>query len=200
MFFKRARKKTYTDTELITLYKNSGEVQWLGELFDRYMDLVFGVCMKYLKDEDDAKDAVMQVFEKLVEALLNHEVENFKGWLAMIARNHCLMHLRSRQSKTGKEAAMLKIDDLPGMENSWAVHPDYEESAGTRENSLTVLEAGIEALPAEQQQCIRLFFIESKSYKEVAAQTGFELNKVKSYIQNGKRNLKIYVEKHDDTG
>jgi RNA polymerase sigma-70 factor (ECF subfamily) len=59
------------------------------------------------------------------------------------------------------------------------------------------LEKCIETLGDEQKQCVKLFYLQEKCYKEITESTGFDMNKVKSYIQNGKRNLKICMEKNE---
>jgi len=180
--------KAETDSELVAQYKRSGDLAVFGELYNRYMSLVFGVCLKYLKDRDDSKDAVMQIFEKLVVSLREHEVLNFKSWLYTTARNHCLMHLRSKKGKNFQEIS-------PGlMESDAAMH--LEDEPETEVNILK-LEKCIELLGEEQKQCVKLFYIQQKSYKDIILITGFEDSKVKSYIQNGKRNLKICMERND---
>ena len=168
-------------------------MQVLGLLFKRYTHLVFGVCLKYLKDEDESKDAVMQVFEKLVTDLKKYPVENFKSWLHTVAKNHCLMQLRSQkgrhfQSFPGDE------EGLEIVESYTALHPGNEG----KEEKLVLMEKAIQALNDEQRTCVQLFFLEEMSYQEVSLKTGYSLLQVKSYIQNGKRNLRIFMEKHDE--
>ena len=175
-----------SDNDLIHLFK-SGEKAALGVLYTRYTALVFGTALKYLKDRDDAKDAVMQIFEKLNQSLHQHEVANFKSWLYVTTRNHCLMQLRSRKGKDTKEITpnLMESDFLLHLENE----PEMEEN-------LSKLEKCIEELGQEQQQCVKLFYIKEKCYKDVASDTGFDLGQVKSFIQNGKRNLKICMERN----
>jgi RNA polymerase sigma factor (sigma-70 family) len=183
--------RNLSDAELVTKYKETGENICVGELFRRYMHLVFGVCMKYLRDEDKAKDLQSHIFERLLNDLLKHEVANFKGWLFSVAKNHCLMHLRSNQSllKNQKE---LKKDLQTYMESGFELHlnPVLE-----KESQLSKLELGIQQLNEEQRICVDLFYIREKSYREIVEATGYSLNDVKSYIQNGKRNLKLFMEK-----
>ncbi len=176
-----------SDLELIELYKESGELAHWGKLYSRYTSLVYGVCLKYLKDRDEAKDAVMQLFEKLITTLLNHEVENFKSWLYVTARNHCLMQLRSQKGKRMEEFSPRL------MENQFLLHLEEEPEM---EQNLTKLERCIATLVDDQQQCVRLFYLQEKCYKDITGLTGFDLNKVKSFIQNGKRNLKICMERN----
>ncbi len=179
--------KQLDDQELILRYKESGNLSILGELYNRYMPLVFGVCLKYFKDREESKDAVMQIFEKLVSSLREHEVANFKSWLYVMSRNHCLMYLRARKGKNFEE-----ITDAH-MESGNQTHL---EDGSEMESNLSKLENCIEQLVAEQKTCIRLFYIQQKCYKEIVTLTGFDDNKVKSYIQNGKRNLKICMDQN----
>jgi RNA polymerase sigma factor (sigma-70 family) len=177
------------ELELLAEYRSTGDLELLGKLYEQYMPLVFGLCLKYFRDEEQSKDAVMQIFEELVKKLRVHEVANFKAWLYTLSRNHCLMVLRS-----SSKHEMLSIDEN-FMENEAFVHLNLEDDT---EEKLSIMAKCIEDLPSEQKVSINLFYIEQKCYKEVADQTGFELNKVKSYIQNGKRNLKICIEKNSE--
>jgi RNA polymerase sigma factor (sigma-70 family) len=185
--FAQGNYKKETDEALIALYKQSGELAIVGELYNRYTALVYGVCMKYLKDREESRDAVMQIFEKLMESLKDHEVNVFKAWLYVTARNHCLMQLRSRKGKNFEELSPFL------MENGENGHL---EQGFEVENNLTKLEKCMDELGNEQKQCVQMFYLEQRCYKEITEFTGFDLNKVKSYIQNGKRNLKICMEKN----
>lgn len=176
-----------TDAELLVLYKREGELEVLGELYNRYMSMVYGVCMKYLKDREESRDAVMQLFEKLIDSLKQHDVTYFKSWLYVTARNYCLLHLRGRKGKQFEEISPLL------MESDSLLHLDEEPDM---ESNLTSLERCIETLVWEQKQCVQLFYLQQKCYKEIVGLTGFDDNKVKSYIQNGKRNLKICMENY----
>lgn len=175
------------DLELVRQYQRTGDMACLGDLFERHTELVYLVCMKYLKDEEESKDATMQIFENLVESLKRHEVNNFKGWLHITAKNHCLMLLRSHKSR--KKAA-LKQEQPDAVEMATDLHLTEGEQ---QELALQALEKGLTSLPEEQRTCLELFYLQHKSYKAIAEETGCELSKVKSYIQNGKRNLKIYL-------
>lgn len=156
--------------------------------------MVLGLCFKYLKDEDEAKDAVMQIFEKLMRDLLKHEVQYFKSWLYTFSKNHCLMIIRSRQSKLKKEMD-LKVHASSFMETDTSGHLNVYEA---KEEELGALEKALEELNHEQSTCIRLFYLKEKSYQEVAQITGYTMNEVKSFIQNGKRNLKLKLEKNSE--
>jgi len=180
-----------TDKELLAKYHIVHDNRWLGILLQRYTLLLLGVCMKYLKNEDDAKDSVQQIFLKVIEELQKYKVEYFKSWLYMVAKNHCLMKLRGRQSKMPVEltekmtAAQEETTDWQEMvQNDW---------------TLETMETSLKELNPEQQQCVTLFYLEKKSYREISDITGFTSLQVKSYIQNGKRNLRILIEKKLNT-
>lgn len=175
------------DLTLIQHYKKSGDLEILGQLFSRYTSLVYGVCLKYLKDREEAKDAVMLLFEKLVYSLKEHKIENFKSWLYVTARNHCLMQLRARKGKFNEQLS------VQVMESELVLHLDEEPEL---EQNLGKLEKCIEQLADDQKWCVQLFFLQEKCYKDITGITGYDLNKVKSYIQNGKRNLKICMERN----
>ncbi|NQY10914.1 MAG: sigma-70 family RNA polymerase sigma factor [Flavobacteriales bacterium] len=174
-----------SDSMLLKHFKLSGDLEELGELYQRYMHLVFGVCLKYLRNKDDSEDAVMQIFEKLVVDIPRFEIDNFKSWLHVTARNFCLMQIRSKKTKSGLESS---FDD---MELAVPVHHIDEPSI---ESDLQAMERCMEKLPVEQKNCVDLFFLQEKSYRQIVELAGFELKKVKSYIQNGKRNIKNCLE------
>jgi RNA polymerase sigma factor (sigma-70 family) len=181
--------KDLSDTELIAEYKKSGDKIFVGILYKRYSHLVMGLCMKYLKDQDEAQDAVLNIFTKLFDDLLKHNVEYFKSWLYTFTKNHCLMNLRSAQSKL-KRNLEYREDVKTFMETSEEMH----QNANKREQEYVALEKALAELNEEQRACVELFYIKDKSYNEIAELTGYPVNSVKSYIQNGKRNLKIKLE------
>lgn len=187
MMLSEENYKRLGDNELIQHYKGSSDLKILGELYNRYMTLVYGVCLKYLKDREESRDAVMQIFEKLVISLKEHTIEHFKSWLYVTSRNHCLMQLRAKKGKNFQEISvhLMESDALTHLEEE----PEME-------SNLSKLEHCIEQLAMEQKHCIKLFYMQQKCYKEIVEVTGFDDNKVKSYIQNGKRNLKICMEGH----
>lgn len=185
-FIKNIPNNDLSDTELISAYKKTVDKASLGKLYGRYMELVFGVCLKYFKDAERAKDAVMDIYEELCTKLLQHEVGNFKAWLAVVARNYCLMQLRSPKN--------LKLTEFNADFMQTAQQTHLKNAVLEKEEHFVKLEQCIEALPADQQQSIQLFYLQKKCYNEIAALTGYEWSKVRSYIQNGKRNLKLCLE------
>jgi RNA polymerase sigma-70 factor (ECF subfamily) len=177
-----------SDLDLVLLYKESGQTDILGTLYQRYMDLIYGVCLKYIKDPEDAKDCVINIFEELVEKLRKHQVENFKSWLYQVARNHCLMRLRSE-----KKMPFAKIDvSLVQTEENLHLNGALE-----KEENFKKMEYCLEQLPVDQKKVIELFYLQAKCYNEIAELTQIEWNKVRSYIQNGRRNLKLCMEKNN---
>ena len=176
-----------SDVELLASYRRTGDIRLVTELYQPYMQMVFSVCYKYLKDEEESKDAVMNIFEKMVSDLKIHEVQNFKSWLHSVARNHCLMLLRSERVFVSETEILHWNDENEEQEQQENLDLDV---------SLTALEKCMETLVYEQKVSVNLFFIEEKCYREISEHTGFEFNKVKSYIQNGKRNLKICMDKN----
>jgi RNA polymerase sigma factor (sigma-70 family) len=177
---------TETDKELVAAFKQSGDTNYLSTLYQRYMDLVFGVCLKYFKDAESCKDAVMDIYEELNTKLRLHEVDNFKGWLHVLARNYCLMQLRSPKNMKTTE---FNADFMQSVENT---HLNGEVLE--KESNFVKLEQCLDTLQEEQKQSVQLFYLENKCYNEIAAITGYDWNKVRSYIQNGRRNLKLCMD------
>ena len=177
-----------TDQELLDRYYRDRDNQWLGILLPRYTMLLFGVCMKYIKQEEEARDCVQQVFIKIITELPKYRVEYFKSWIYTIARNHCLMKLRDRQ---GRPAA-LSEDMLAAWDEDRDTNPHVE-----KEQLLGLMGQALEELGKEQKLCVILFYLEKKSYQEITGITGYTLMQVKSHIQNGKRNLKLLMGKRE---
>lgn len=159
----------------------------LGELYQRYMELVYGVCLKYYKDPEPAKDAVMMIFEELVSKLKKHDVDNFRGWLHQVAKNHCLMQLRTPKN--------LKTVEFKGelVQSEDNVHLN---GIMEKEENFLKMESCLGTLANEQRDTIRMFYLEGKCYNEIVEATGLEWNQVRSLIQNGRRKLKICMEKN----
>ncbi len=174
------------DKQLLDKFYTEGNNYWLGILLQRYTLLLFGVCMKYLKNEEDAKDCVQQIFLKVISEVQKYKVDYFKSWLYMIARNHCLMKIRDRQGKIPVELT----DNLLTPEEAY-----NKQNLVEKDRTLALIEEGLHELNEEQKLCITLFYLNKKSYQEIADITGYNLLQVKSFIQNGKRNLKLIVEK-----
>lgn len=176
--------KESSDDELLHRYVQTADLTYFGELYDRYLHLVYGLCMKYLKSSEDSKDAAMEIFEHAAKTVLEKEITHFKSWLYIVSKNHCLMQLRKQKSIEEKNLQIF-------MESASMVH--LNDEAGIEED-LEALTACIETLKAEQKRCVSLFYLKKKSYREVESITALSLKAVKSAIQNGKRNLKTCVE------
>lgn len=172
------------DKELLSKFYNDSDNRWLGILLKRYTMLLLGVCMKYLKDEEEAKDAVQQIFLKVITELPKYKVDFFKSWLYMIAKNLCLMRLRDRRTPA-------ELTDKVEASEEYNSRTELLE----KDKTLSMIEEGLQELSYEQNVCITLFYFAKKSYQQITDITGYNLLQVKSYIQNGKRNLKLIVEK-----
>jgi RNA polymerase sigma-70 factor (ECF subfamily) len=181
--------KSLSDAELVNEYRRLGDNTYIGVLFERYSLFLVAVSMKYLKDEDEARDAAMQVFEKLLNDLKKHEITHFKSWLYSVVKNHCLMQLRSEKAHLNHEKN-IKYEMGKVVELNSFLHPDHNKE---KEMQLQKMEEGMKTLNEKQRKCIELFYLQEKCYEEVAKETGYSMNEVKSHIQNGKRNLKIYL-------
>lgn len=176
-----------SDQELLEKFYADRDNTWLGILLQRYTLLLLGVCMKYLKNEEEAKDTVQQIFLKVIQELQKYRVEYFKSWLYMVAKNHSLMRIREKQGKATAEltdrvsaTAQVETDRIQLLEN---------------DHTLSLMEEALKELNPEQRLCVTLFYLQKKSYQEVSEITGFSMLQVKSHIQNGKRNLRILIEK-----
>ncbi len=187
-FIKRLPKqKAPSDATLIQNYKTHNDNAALAELFERYSYLVFCVCLKYLKAEEDSKDAVMEIFQKLTAELKKHKIDNFKGWLFTVTKNYCLMTIRSKEKK------FIRLSEFEENDGIFVEYPGWEHlysDINKEELQNSNLEAAVNQLNEAQRVCIQLFYFEEKTYRKIAEATGFEVKRVKSYIQNGKRNLK----------
>ena len=186
LFVNTGKYDHLSDQELLTKFHADHNNEWLGILLQRYTLLLLGVCMKYLKNEEEAKDSVQQVFLKAIQELHKYKVEFFKSWLYMVAKNHCLMKLREKQGKIPTE-----------LDSQAIAAPEETDRKKLEEtdHTLDLMENALQELNKEQQQCVTLFYLQKKSYSQISEATGFTLLQVKSYIQNGKRNLKILIEK-----
>lgn len=183
------KKNSYShisDSELLEKFYEAHKNQWLGILLERYTLLLLGVCMKYLKNEELAKDAVQQIFLKVIAELHKYKVDYFKSWVYMVARNHCFMQLRDKTSKFTRE-----ITDAVHLADE-TIHTSLHIE---QDHLLAQVSNSLDELNNEQKTCVTLFYLQHKSYQEITDATGYSLLQVKSYIQNGKRNLKMLVEK-----
>lgn len=176
-----------TDAQLLELYHKDGNNEWLGILMQRYTLLLYGVCMKYLKNEEEAKDAVQQIFLKAISELNKYQVTYFKSWLYMVTRNYCLMQLRDKGKHATPITEKMIVADTEDADDI-INHRQKDEA-------LEAMEEALQELNEDQKKCVTFFYLQKKSYTEIAEITGYTAMQVKSYIQNGKRNLKIILEK-----
>lgn len=188
MFRTKKNPDKLSDQELLESYIDSGDLEELGALYSRYMHLVYGVCLKYLHDREKAKDAVNAIFEHLISEIPKFEIKNFKPWLYVVCKNYCLMQLRKQKSRKNQADKFLQ---LQFVESTTSLHPIDETPDLNLEQNL---KRCIDRLKEEQQKCILMFYYDEKCYQEISDQLEYPVKKVKSYIQNGKRNLKICME------
>lgn len=184
--FNRNKYNNYSDEELVELFQDKGLKLCISLLYERYGHLVMGVGLKYLKNPTDAEDLTMQIFESLFVKLKNHSIKQFKPWLYMVVKNECLMLLRKKKKNIPVELT----DNL--------TNTDTESDIILKELQLSKLEMAIEELKPEQKQCVSLFYLQQKSYSEISLELMISEKQVKSAIQNGKRNLKILLEKEHE--
>jgi RNA polymerase sigma factor (sigma-70 family) len=183
--FGRNKYRNASDEDLIALYKKEGASQAIGQLYERYGHLVMGTCMKYMKNQMDAEDVVMKIFEELGQKLMRFEIQHFKSWLYQLTRNECLMILRKQKK------------DLPAsLLEQMSEDPSELYQATEKELQLALLEGTLTELKEEQRRSLELFFLKDRSYSEIAEEIGIDIKQVKSAIQNGKRNLKLKLEEH----
>jgi RNA polymerase sigma factor (sigma-70 family) len=184
---KSLRTSPLSDAELLALYQQNQQQELLAQLFLRYNDLVYGTCIKYLSDQDIAKDAVMDIYQGLLEKVKNHNIDNFKSWLYVVTKNHCLMQIRKnkKQQTVEFDGQVMQSEDFSHL-----------ESVFEKERQMDKLSGCMEKLNNEQRQTVRLFYLENKCYNEITNITGFDWNKVRSLVQNGRRNLKNCMEEN----
>lgn len=181
--------QNWSDQQLTDEYRITGDLEVLAVLYQRYTSLIYGTCLKYLKDPVESQDAVMNIFEQLIGSLQRHHVQQFKSWLYTVVRNYCLMHIRNQQSQNFNNRYKTF------MESGVAVHLEEDNNL---EFNLAKMGKCLETLKAEQKWCVELFYLDQKCYKDIVQLTGFEEQKVKSYIQNGKRNLKNCMQQYEE--
>ena len=184
---KQIHQAPETDEELLLNFQQSGNQDVLATLYLRYSDLVYGVCLKYLSEAETAKDAVMNIYTEMLHKLPNQQINHFKSWLYVVAKNHCLMQLRSRNK-------LKTVEFQPSnMQSEDLLHLD---AVLEKEAEFKKLEQCMKTLAADQHKAIQLFYLDNKCYNEISEETSWDWNKVRSLIQNGRRNLKTCMEKN----
>jgi len=186
----KASNSSRSDEQLVQEFCEREDLETLGVLYNRYIHLAYGVCLKYLKNRGESQDAVMQIFEVLIKEVPKHEIRVFKNWLHGVTRNFCLMKLRKESTLKSKQTSF--SEDF-FMEKEISVHPIDEE----QKDLTSILQQCIEKLKDKQKQSIQLFYLEQKCYREIALELLIQEKQVKSLVQNGKRNLKLCVERKE---
>ncbi len=174
----------WADEELLLKYRQGlGEI-YVGELYGRYIPLVYGLCLKYLNNKEKAQDAVMDIYEVVTQKTVRHEIGNFKSWLYTVSKNHCLCCL-----KIEKREIKIEFEENIMENEPFFTLFDNEQS----ETEMEALTYCMQTLSEEQRRSVQYFYLENYSYVDIMEKTGYALSKVKSYIQNGKRNLKSCI-------
>jgi RNA polymerase sigma-70 factor (ECF subfamily) len=186
-----SKDDTKTDSELIACYQETNDTRYVGELYNRYHHLVFGVALKYLHNTDQAEDALLEIFKRLFEQLLKYNIDDFKHWLLTVTRNYCLKYLKASAQTVNFDTIHENQFRVDFMESEQQMDLLYEN-----EEKIELLKLALEQLKPEQKQCVSMFYIDDKSYQTISLETGFDIKKVKSYIQNGKRNLQLMMEQN----
>lgn len=178
-----------SDEAICLAYRKSGDKQLFAGLFKAHVTAVYGTCMFYLEDKEEAKDAVMQIFEKLMAELRGNEVKNFKAWLGFVVRNHCISLIRKRNTALKNNKSYYEFEYS---------EPSYDEelriSAVGHERMMQHMMECLPKLKESQRKCVELFYLQGLSYQQISESTTYSVNEVKSFIQNGKRNLKLMLE------
>lgn len=178
------------DAQLLEQFKKKNDSTYLGVLLQRYSMLVFGVCMKYLKDKTLAEDSTQSIFEKVIKEVVKYDIPYFKSWLYSVSKNHCLMELRKSPSKFN-----FTNDDISTLEIQADQDDELELNEFIKNEKNSILETALQLIKEEQRECITLFYLNKKSYKEIEHITGLSFLEIKSHIQNGKRNLRIIIKR-----
>jgi RNA polymerase sigma-70 factor (ECF subfamily) len=179
--------KNWSDEELISVYQQSEDIASVATLFDRYAEIISMICLNYLKNKQDAEDGFMDLFEQVTIDLKTTQVQNFSAWLNAVVRHHCLKVKRQRE-----KFAAADIEQFSSSEWSEPIKEINEQIDASKE-----LNAAMQTLKPDQERCVFLFYTQQKSYKEIADELNMDMNTVKSHIQNGKRKLKIELEKRN---
>ena len=183
------KKEDTSDEDILKHYKQTGDKEIFADLFKKHVTVVYGTCLFYLQDKDEAQDATMQLFEKLLLDVNNREIDHFKGWLSFVVRNHCISLIRKQKSQAKNIKSYYEFEYQDA-------NLETEESIGRvgDEQMLEQMKQSLPKLKEGQRICVELFYLKDKSYQEIANETRYSLNEIKSYIQNGKRNLKLLME------
>jgi len=194
MWLFKKKKEYVSDEDLLLQYKQSGDKDLFADLFKKHVTSVYGTCLFYLQDKDEAQDATMVLFEKLMLDIGSREINNFKAWLSFVVRNHCISLIRKNKTASKHRKSYYEFE----MEET---SYEAEEKIQSVSDDLLLQEMKncLPRLKDRQRLCVERFYLHSKSYQDIADETGYSLNEIKSHIQNGKRNLKLMIEEQTRT-
>lgn len=181
--------RNLSDEDLIHHIAIKQDHEAFAVLYQRYVHLTLGMCLKFLNNEE-AQDAVQNIFLNIWTNSKQYKILNFKFWLIKVIKNHCLQLFR----KKGINEVFEELNDTENVELDYNLHLKLNE-----EQLLTFLNLCLSALRLEQKSCIQDFYLKQQSYEQISEQTGYALKEVKSYIQNGRRNLKLCLKSKMDS-
>ncbi|MFQ5674351.1 MAG: RNA polymerase sigma factor [bacterium] len=174
------------DNATIRSYLETRDVRYLGRLYEAYKKTIFWHCLKMVGNEEDAKDLASETFIRTFDRIEDFKLgAPFCPWLMRIATNLCIDHLRKKN-----RYKFYKFDET----HSAVAIQNESEPKQPMISGERIIEK-LKKLKPLQKRCFCLFYIHNLTYKQIAELTGYPLGKVRSYIQNGKRNFKLLMEK-----
>jgi RNA polymerase sigma-70 factor (ECF subfamily) len=184
MFWEKNLAKL-SDEDILQKYQVSFEAEYIGELFRRYVPLLYGIGLKYLQSADKAQDAVMQLFETITTQTPLNEIKEFKTGICTLMKNRCLQTLHENHQEKPADSQTNTIEQHEIL--------SIFEKEQTDEKR-RMLQMQVKKLPVEQRIPIIRFFTDEMSYMDIADSTGHKLKQVKGLIGDGMQNLKTYME------
>ena len=167
---------TWPDTEVSRLVADGRLDQAFEQLLAAYRTKVYRLAFSFVRNPADAEDLAQEAFVRLWRALPSYDGRaSFSTWLYVIARNACLSELRRRGVRP-----VSAIED--------AGEPAVPSSGPSAEARLDC-EALVETLPEPQRQVVRLFYLEERSYEQVAAMLDMPINTVRSHLHRARKRL-----------
>jgi RNA polymerase sigma-70 factor (ECF subfamily) len=194
MWLFKKKKEYVNDEDLLLQYKQSGDKELFADLFKKHVTSVYGTCLFYLQDKDEAQDATMVLFEKLMLDISTREINNFKAWLSFVVRNHCISLIRKNKTASKNKKSYYEFE----MEET-SYEAEEKIQSVSDDVLLQEMKNCLPRLKDKQRICVERFYLQNKSYQDIANETGYSLNEIKSHIQNGKRNLKLMIEEQTRT-
>ncbi len=164
----------HKDDAALIARMRAGDQSAMGHLYDRYSGVVYGVALRVLANTTAAEDVVQEIFLQLWRKPDSFDAERGKlgPWLAVIARNRAIDHLRKRPLEDD-------IDDLP-----ISTGVDLE-SDSAQKLAIEKIRGVLAQLPQDQRSLLEMAFFEGMTHSEIAGKTGEPLGTVKTRIRAG---------------